>query len=1630
MPSPRFSRTDRLWLGPLLALCTASPLAAQLTAFPGAQGYGALATGGRGGDVYHVTNLNSSGAGSLAEGIASAPTSGRTIVFDVSGYIHVPGSNLRMTKNKVTIAGQTAPGDGIGLKDGTFRISADDVVIRHLRFRHGKNGSGGDCIDLDSNSSRSILDHISMQFSTDENMSSFGSPPEDLTLQWALNAWGLESHSCGGLWDQSHATAHHTLWAHNHTRNPKARPGTLDWINNVTFDWDIGFIMGDSETPASWKANVRNSYFLSPPGNLRSKALEKANLDRNGVPNFTLFLDGCLHDADGDGVLNGTNKGYGIASGSYNTAAAAFPSSTVPVTMDDALTAYKKVVSQSGALRMAVDPEKPLRDEVDTILLQKLTTQKHFHVTRESDTGASAAGFGVLASTAAPQDTDRDGMPDFWEQAVGFNAGIDDHNTVFASSGGVITANTFFPAATPAGYTYLEEYLHYLAIPHGTVAKNTAGGATSLAIDLRKFSSGFSKNPVFSVSGVANGTTTVSGPGNALVTFVPTLNFSGRALFNFTVTDDDGSTWIQTCAILVSNSALPRDLKWKGDGSANLWDTSVPNFLNGAVPVSFGNGDRVLLDDTGSATPSLAVPGSISPGAMDVSAAASYTLTGAGAIGSTGPLVKRGTGTLAISNTGPNSFTSVSVEDGTLALNNAGAIGAAPIRMTGGALTLNPANNSGFANTLELAAPTVIQVNSQHALNGAWTGSGPLTLGGNSLWTLGGSWTGYTGRITYAPGNSPRLRMYGSLGSPAVALDLGNAGGQLMNRNGAATFDLGSLTGGSGTQLNGAQSVNAASTYSIGALGTDDTFAGSILNGSMTGSPATNIIKTGTGTWTLSGTSSHTGTTAVNNGTLSVTGTLGNTAITVLGGATLAGNGTLGGPVTLTSGGYLSPGTAALPAAPLQIAGGLTLPAGSILPFDLSATPGGTNDRIAMQGGTLTLGGAINFRFRLTDGLLGPGVYPLIEGAVNSTASGVNLTHDLPATGTRQTFALGRSAAGGNPSSVWLTVTGTAASLAWKGNLDGAWDLNSTSNWQNGAGGSTYYNFDAVSFGDSATTGNVVLSAPLAPRSLLVDNSSLAYTFSGQAITGTGKLTKRGGGLLTLAPATGIVNTWSGGTDIEGGTIQLANDDANASGLGPGDITFKGGTLSMYRNSATYNSATYRLIVPGGQTGVFNADDRCDLYGSLSGGGTLDFRIPWVRTTYFGDPSSFTGRIRIVDSTNNGGDFRIGTSYGFPGFPAAAVELTSGSTFSYVGTLSGGDGTTVAIGELSGAANAVLFGGATGGRFLTYRIGGKNTDATFAGSITDQNAYCPTTVVKTGGGIWTLSGASTYGGRTVVEQGTLKVSGSITNLNALDVAAGAALQLEGGTLALDSVNAGAGTGFSGYGTVGGDLNGGGLLSLRGYASGTGGLLYVGGNLTLPEGSTLQARIGTTPDSLSIAGDFTFSGTLQLSVPAGTAGGRYPFATVAGATQIGTVILLGAPAGMTAVLDTSTAGQVAVVLVGPYEQWRFARFNSYSSAISAPTADADGDGQSNEVEFLAGTSPTDGGSTFRANATKVAGGYSVTWASVIGRRYQVQSSITLDGNWAPIHEIVATGLSTSFTDSTTSTAKFYRVKILP
>lgn len=335
------------------------------------------------------------------------------------------------------------------------------------------------------------------------------------------------------------------MWAHNHTRNPKARPALLHWINNVTFDYDIGFILGDSASTQDWKANVLGSWFISPPGNLRPYALEKARLQAtNGQPNFSLYIEDSAMDANGDTLLNASKSGYAIASGNYRTNGARFPASGIPVQTDDRRTAYKKVLSAVGPLRLGANDNLPLRDELDSILISNISNWRHHHVHSAAETGASNEGYGELKSAPALTDTDADGMPDVWENAVGSNPHSDDH-------GKFADVSSFLPTGQ-AGYTLLEEYLNFRATPHAWLDKATQDSPTFIEVDLHRFTSGFTnQTPVRYFAGNAtNGRVEIKD--GHIARFEPKPGFTGRARFDFTVTDNEQSTWTQPFFLMVA----------------------------------------------------------------------------------------------------------------------------------------------------------------------------------------------------------------------------------------------------------------------------------------------------------------------------------------------------------------------------------------------------------------------------------------------------------------------------------------------------------------------------------------------------------------------------------------------------------------------------------------------------------------------------------------------------------------------------------------------------------------------------------------------------------------------------------------------------------------------------------------------------------------------------------------------------------------------------------------------------------------------------------------------------------------------------------------------------------------------
>ncbi len=1437
---------------------------AQIPAFPGAEGFAAHATGGRGGDVYHVTNTNGSGAGSFAYGLTTGvPAAGRTIVFDVSGYATI-SSTLRVTASKITVAGQTAPGDGFGLKNETFRVSGNNNVFRFFRFRDGR---AGDAIDIDSTATNTMFDHCDAMFAHDENFSSFNTPPDNLTFQWSNNAWGLASHSAGGLWDVNRATVHHSLWAHNHTRNPKARPdGLLDWVNNVTFDWDIGFILGDSQTPADWKTNVVGNYFIASSSS--GGPFASASKDTSGNPNFSVYQSGNFYDSDKDRVLDGTLRGSDILGSSLaNVNLLAGPvarTAGVPVTEDaDALLAYKKVVSACGPLRPDANPNRALRDELNTILTNNLVTQRRHRITYGSlgGSGATNGGFGTLISSPAPTDTDQDGMPDYWEKAVGHSHTVANNNTVMAGSGGIVTGTTYFPPATPAGYTQLEEYLHYMAIPHRAVLKDT-----SLDIDLGRYTSGFASAPAFTVSNIVGGAVTLSGTGNSQARFVPPAGATGRAMFDFTVTDAEGSTWTQRFAILVSGDPLPVDpvsdpLVWKGNGTSHTWNNTNSNqvWMNGAAPSGFGDTDTATFDDSGSNSPDISISGTVRPSAVTVDSSKNFTFTGTGGIGGASSLTKSGTGTLTLSNTGANTFPlDILMDGGAIVLSPGSTMGNGPLEFRSGTITSLYTGGHTFPHIITVPGGGNVSVNLSPQMKlGGVSGSGTLNLNVTATATqnsrLNGAWSAFTGTLNLSAVGTQALisanfngdstnGSFNNLNAATVHLDNVNLGGR--DNSGGNTFTIGALQGTPTARLGGAHYAGAL-TYSIGALNKSTTFAGDITNSTSSTDSAsganTILTKTGTGTLTWNGGGSHTGNTNINGGTFMLNGTFGRTATTVASGAKLGGTGRIGDSVgttavTAASGSTLMPGAPGLDGR-LQLAA-LTL-GGATLQHDLSSTPGvddTKNDRISLQR-TLTINGTQNFQFNLTHGSLGAGIYTLIDGGNNTVLSSTAFTHNLPPL-TRQEYLITSSAHAATTPFVQLSVTGNSESIVWTGAAGNAWNLDSAANWTGST--ATFFNLDAVTFNDTTPNGSIALTGQLQPQDVIVANHLTAYTFSGGGgITGSAALVKSGTGTLAINTA----NTYTRGTTIGGGTVSISTGSA----LGSGPVALGGSTLHL----ATAGLSFPNDITNSGSSVLGSSGGNNTLTGLLSGGGALAFHFPiGGMTTLQGNIDAFTGAVAL---TGSGGVLRFNPPAG-AAWGGADIAFDAG-TQSIINRAT--TGVTVHLGSLTGAVGSKLGGSDQPGPAVdTHVIGALHTDTTFAGSITDGGNAIPhtTALTKVGTGRLTLAGDSNYGGDTSVTAGTLEISGTLTSsLGNLDVSGGATLRLTGGTVTMDQVVIDAGGSLLGCGTLVSDL-----INHGTVVSDCGVKLSINGDVV--NHGTFRVTRGT---EFELNGNFTNTGLLDL-----------------------------------------------------------------------------------------------------------------------------------------------------------------------
>jgi hypothetical protein len=434
-------------------------------AFPGAEGYGKYATGGRGGKVLIVTNLNDDGDGSFRKAaVANGP---RIIVFAVSGTIHL-NSSISIKAN-ATIAGQTAPGDGICIADKSVQLGGDNIILRYIRFRLGDkwqrqagqvDGSGGEDAFSGGGKKNIIIDHCTFSWSNDECFSVYNG--DSSTFQWNIISEPLnysyhletgdkdwERHGYGGIWGGRHLSAHHNLFAHCNNRNPRFNgsrqniPEFVDYANNVIYNWGGNNIYAGE----GGNYNIINNYFKYGPStnkNVKYRIVNPGKTD--AIPFGKWYVNGNYVDEAKDVSQNnwlGIHMSNGGTEDDKKIAVVekSFPADQVNI--ETAEKAFESVLKYAGASYK--------RDTLDERIVNDVRNRTGFIIDVQGRYPAHSPfeitlnAWPTLRSLPAPVDNDKDGMPDDWEKKNGLNAAD-------ASDASKISSHKF--------YTNIEAYIN------------------------------------------------------------------------------------------------------------------------------------------------------------------------------------------------------------------------------------------------------------------------------------------------------------------------------------------------------------------------------------------------------------------------------------------------------------------------------------------------------------------------------------------------------------------------------------------------------------------------------------------------------------------------------------------------------------------------------------------------------------------------------------------------------------------------------------------------------------------------------------------------------------------------------------------------------------------------------------------------------------------------------------------------------------------------------------------------------------------------------------------------------------------------------------------------------------------
>ena len=626
---------------------------AQQLAFPGAEGFGKYATGGRTGSVYHVTNLNDSGTGSLRDAV-SQPN--RIVVFDVAGVIRI-NSTLAVKPN-IYLAGQTAPGEGITVYgDRTTFSSADNTICRYMRFRMGAVGSSGkDAMGI-ANGKDMIFDHVSVSWGRDEtfsiNWDGKGTEPTNITIQNSIISQGLLLHSAGGLIQTGGGvTLYRNLYVDNSTRNNKVK-GVNQYVNNIVYNWkNAAYIMGGDSDGSSY-VNVTNNYFIKGPDN-GGTPISDGNSD------FHIYADDNWYDNNLDGEFNGYEIPFSEYSGGPDFQDAPYAYPTVPTWSATALV---------DSLLPIVGASLPYSDLADYYVISEVKSfgKKGELISNESTLPIGTPTSWSLWTGNTRTDSDHDGMPDAWEDANGTNKAANDAMTI--SSNGYANIENYINSIDKS---YSQAYLRTpLNLEVSTATTNTV---TLSWLDYTRDEDGFI------IERNINGTFTEIG---RVEKDVDSYTITGLApeeqviirvsAYNADITSNYANITAKSRPVevpVLNLTTYTPDKTWTGSVDGK-WDNATQNWENGTTAAAYADADSVLFGDLDAGNQAVDITADVAPATVVVNSAYDYRLAGTGAITGETSLNKAGTGTLKLGSentyTGPTVIWDGVVDAGKLA---------------------------------------------------------------------------------------------------------------------------------------------------------------------------------------------------------------------------------------------------------------------------------------------------------------------------------------------------------------------------------------------------------------------------------------------------------------------------------------------------------------------------------------------------------------------------------------------------------------------------------------------------------------------------------------------------------------------------------------------------------------------------------------------------------------------------------------------------------------------------------------------------------------------------------------------------------------------------------------------------